>query len=60
MAILTEIIYFSISLTKEFKDCLFLKQAEFLCMYFFPLESNGDAVDVRCNSQFEQEFCFLK
>lgn len=60
MAILTEIIYFSISLTKDFKNSLFLKEAEILHMYFFPLESNGDAVDVHCNSQFEQEFCFLK
>lgn len=58
MGILMEIIYFSISLSKEFKDSLEL--TEFLCMYFFPLESNGNAVDKQCNSQFEQEFSFQK
>lgn len=55
-----KIIYFGIPFTKEFKDYLFLKQAEFLHMYFFPLESHGDDVDIHCNSRFEQEFCFLK
>jgi len=55
-----EIIYLSIASAKEVKDSLFLKQSECLHVYFFPLESNGDAVDTHCNSQFEQEFCFLK
>lgn len=60
MGILMEIIYFSTSLSKELKGSLFLELTEFLCMYFFPLESNGNAADMQCSSQFEQEFSFQK